>query len=71
MTVPTSCFDFLFVLYPGCQKFFFCGDGTIVTGEAEDVDRGFAAHNRHFATEKILWHPGYLLCCFFFIIRLI
>ena len=33
-----------------------------ILAREEDLDRGFAAHNRSFATKKsTLWHPGYFL----------
>ena len=36
---------------------FFRSEAAIMSGEGSD--RGFATHNRSFATKASLWHPGY------------
>ena len=56
--------------YPGCQKagpegqarrfslYFSYSEAAIVSGEAaQDLERGFAAHNCSFATEKKIQYP--------------
>ena len=46
----------------GTRRVFFRSKAVIVSGKTaiEDLDCGFGAKNRSFATKKTLWCPGYL-----------